>query len=152
MRGVFRRWCAVSVLAVIAGCTMQRSAAGDRPRTDQAMILREQFQEHQFANAYEAVEALHSNWLSTRGTDSFSTPSMVRVYLDNTMLGGVESLRTVELTLVTYIKHLDGISATARWGLGHAAGVIFISTHPLSTDPPPLEATGNLRPHNRLVP
>jgi hypothetical protein len=27
-----------------------------------------------------------------------------------------------------YMKYFDGISATARWGLDHGAGVIYVST------------------------
>ena len=47
-------------------------------------------------------------------------------------MGGVETLRTIDLRPVTYIRYFDGIAATARWGLDHGAGAIYVSTHPLS--------------------
>ena len=100
------------------------------PRIDRDLITREQIREHRFANAFEAVESLRANWLITRGTDSFSAPSEVRVYLDNTRLGGIASLRSIDPTTIAYIRHFDGISATARWGIDHGQGVIYVSTHP----------------------
>jgi len=126
---------------VIAGAYVALSSACVHPtstgeRIDRNLITQEQMAASKYLTAYDAVQALRSNWLSTRGPDSFATPSQVRVYLDNTLLGGVESLKTVTVSTVIYIKHFDGISATARWGLDHGAGVIFVSTRPASaTDP-----------------
>jgi len=103
------------------------------PRTDLSIISRQQLIEHRFVSAYEAVESLRSNWLVTRGIDSFRTPSRVLVYFDNVKLGGVETLRGVSISTISYIQHFDGITATGRWGLDHGAGVIYISTHPTIT-------------------
>ena len=79
---------------------------------------------------YDAVLALHSNWLRTRGSDSFTSPTQVQVYVDGTRYGGVESLRTLPVGSVNYIQHFDGLTASARWGLDHGQGVIFVSTKP----------------------
>jgi hypothetical protein len=59
--------------------------------------------------------------------------------------GGVEALRRISITEVTYIRYFDGIAAAARWGLDHGYGVIFVSTRPqprltvvaASASPPP---------------
>jgi len=121
------------VLAVLAGLTAAcsvRAPSDGSVRTDRDVLTQEQLREHHFASAYEAVQALRSTWLETRGTDSFLAPSQVLVYLDDTRLGGVEALRTIELANVLYIRHLDGITASARWGLGHGQGVILVSTRP----------------------
>jgi hypothetical protein len=126
----------VFALAAFCACASTRGSSGTTPRTNRDLITREQIQDHRFHNAYEAVEALHSNWLQTRGTDSFNAPSQVRVYLDNVLLGGVETLRAIEIANIVYIQHYDAVSATARWGLNHGQGVIFISTRPADTDPP----------------
>ena len=99
------------------------------------MLTQEQIAAQHFNTVYDAVEALRSNWLQTRGTDSFQNPSEVRVYLDNTLLGGVQKLREIAANTVTFIKYFDGVAATARWGVGHAAGVIYLSTHPMTSDP-----------------
>ena len=59
---------------------------------------------------------------------SFNTPSQIWVYYDQTRLGGVETLRTVTVNSIAYIRHYSGLDATTRWGIDHGAGVIFISS------------------------
>jgi hypothetical protein len=109
-------------------------AKSDGP-VDRAVLTQTQIGAHQFNTAYDAIEALRSNWLKTRGTDSFQSPSQVRVYLDNISLGDTATLRTIAITNIAYIRYFDGIAATARWGLDHGAGVIFVSTRPQTVDP-----------------
>ena len=127
MSATFRRGLGLTLLAFCASCAARQSsrvAVPDRNVLTQAQIL-----EHRFTNAFEAVEALRHNWLLTKGTDSFQAPNQVWVYLDNTRLGGVESLRSIAVNPIVFIRHFDGVSATARWGLDHGQGVIFVSTH-----------------------
>jgi hypothetical protein len=40
----------------------------------------------------------------------------------------VETLRAIGLANVAYIRYIDGVTASARWGLDHGQGVIFVST------------------------
>ena len=44
-------------------------------------------------------------------------------------LGGVETLKSVRVSDVIYVRHYSGIGATTRWGVGHSAGVIYLSSH-----------------------
>ena len=97
---------------------------------DRNVITHAQMVEQGFLNAYDAIAALRSNWLITKGVDSFNSPGRVLVYLDNSRLGGIEELRSLATPSITYIRYYDGTSATARWGLDHSHGVIFVSTHP----------------------
>src|SRR5215217_5079050 len=117
MRAAFGRLAALTTLvALSAGCAHRTPI--ERPlRADRNLITQSQLSEYHFTNAFEAVQALRSNWLLTRGTDSFRSPSQVWVYQDNIRLGGVESLRAISLQTVAFIRHYDGISATGRWGL-----------------------------------
>lgn len=108
------------------------TTAGSRDRT---VLMHSQFADHQFNTAFDAIEALRSNWLKTRGTDSFTNPSQVRVYLDNISLGDTASLRTIAINTIVYIRFFDGVQATARWGIDHGAGVIYVSTRPNTGDP-----------------
>ena len=94
------------------------------------MITREELTARPFSSAYDAVESLHSNWLQTRGTDSFNSPSQIWVYLDGTRLGGIESLRTLTPSTITSIRRIDALEATSRWGINHGQGVILVSTSP----------------------
>ncbi|HEV8446060.1 MAG TPA: hypothetical protein VGQ44_04550 [Gemmatimonadaceae bacterium] len=127
----------IAVLAaavVVCGCASRLKAGEAR---DHGTLTKEQIAESHFNTAYDAVEALRSNWLNARGTDSFRTPSEVLVYLDNTKLGGTETLREIAANTIVYMRFYDGIAATGRWGIGHGAGVIYVSTHPAGTDPAP---------------
>ena len=119
---------ALSAVSLLTPACAAHSNA-DRPaRVDRTMMTQEQMVEHHFATVYEAVEALHSNWLQTRGTNSMQTPGIVRVYMDNTSLGGVDALRAIPVRSVMYIQYLDAVQATARYGIDHSQGVIFVST------------------------
>jgi len=129
MRAFFRL-CTIAGLVLVSGCSLNRGNTG--PRLDRTVLTAEQFANRGYSTAYEVVEAMRSNWLTERGTDSFTSPAKVQVYFDGIRLGGVESLRTIDLRPITYIRYFDGIAATARWGLDHGMGAIYVSTHPVS--------------------
>src|SRR5215467_6184931 len=134
---MMRQIARIAVLAaavVLSGCASRLKTGEAR---DHGTLTKEQIAESHFNTAYDAVEALRSNWLNARGTDSFRTPSEVLVYLDNTKLGGTETLREIAANTIVYMRFYDGIAATGRWGIGHGAGVIYVSTHPAGTDPAP---------------
>jgi hypothetical protein len=73
---------------------------------------------------------LRSSWLRPRGPDSFHNQGRVWVYVDDVRAGGVDALRSFSIAQITYIQFFDGTAASARWGLDHGHGVIFISTRP----------------------
>src|SRR5262249_26331806 len=128
MTNTLRRVVAVAFFALFASCAGQRFQEGHGP--DRGVITQDQLRENHFNNVYEAVEALRNNWLRTKSTDSFYTPSQLWAYLDETKLGGVETLKALAIGPVVYIKYLDGPTASARWGVDHSQGVILVSTRP----------------------
>ena len=122
------------IVTVLVGCVACAGASsGKRTRIDHSVLTQAQLEERNFHNVLEAVQALRSNWLNERGPDAFIAPSRVLVYLDNTRMGGVQTLSQISTHHVTSVRKLSGIEATTRWGLGHGAGVIAVSTWPLST-------------------
>jgi hypothetical protein len=130
----FARLATVAVLVLGSACSHLQSETGTRG--DRNTITKEQLTKNHYSTVYDAVEALRGNWLQTRGTDSFQSPSQVKVYLDNTMFGGVESMRNISANTISFVRYFDGVSATARWGLDHGAGVIYVSSRPaIATDP-----------------
>jgi hypothetical protein len=134
VRSAYSRLAVIALLTACAKFAVQEP--GTTPaRSDRPTRTQTQMGEHRFTTAYDAVEALRSNWLHTRGTDSFQTPSVVRVYLDNVSLGDIQTLRNIPVNTVVYIRYFDGVSATARWGLDHGSGVIYVSTRPALADP-----------------
>lgn len=127
MRRDIGRLIVLAVLVLCGACSSGQKTA-NLPRRDRNVITGEELMKGHFITVYDAVEALHPPWLDARGPDSFVTPSEVLVYLDNVKLGGVTHLRNLDRHSIRYIRHYDGVAATARWGMGHAAGVIFVST------------------------
>ena len=120
-------WLTVLLLASFVTACASSGAGG--PRTDRNLLTREQIQETNKQNAYEVVESLRSNWLRTRGPTSLnSRDAQVMVYIDDSRLGGIETLRTISTAMIQSIRWYDGIAATGRWGLDHGAGVIYVST------------------------
>ena len=124
MRTTFARLAVALLLVLPVTCTPAATAGGGRSD----LITQEEIQSRHFQNAYEAVQALHANWLVTRGTDTSGT--QVVVYEDLTRLGGVEALRGISTLAIKYIQHYNADEATARWGLGHGQGAIQVSTMP----------------------
>ena len=124
------RWLAtLLVTLVVSACA---SSGGSGARVDRNLLTRDQIVETNRQNAYEVVETLRSNWLRTRGPTSLtSRDAQIQVYIDDNRLGGIETLRTINASVVQYIRWFDGITATGRWGLDHGAGVIYVSTRAL---------------------
>lgn len=117
-----------ALLGPAAGCAPAKPSSDTAPRSDRNVLTSEQLQGQTYQNAYEAIQALRSTWLKPRGSDSFNTPSVVVVYLDNVKLGGVETLQSLQLSTIQSIRHYDASAANARWGVGHASGAIQVIT------------------------
>jgi len=121
----------LAMLLGTAACGGSRHGEQQPTPRDRELLTFEQLRSEHFNSAYDAVLALRSNWLHTRGNDSFTSPTRVQVYVDGTRYGGVESLRTLPVISINYIRHYDGLTASARWGLDHGQGVIYVSTQAL---------------------
>lgn len=128
-----RRFLALLFLA--AACAGNQPAEG-APRGDRNVLTQQEMLDKHFQTAYEAVSALRDHWLQSIKVESFSRPSQVWVYQDNVRLGDVESLRNVPVNTILSIRHFNANEATARWGVGHAAGAIYIETLTTSSPPP----------------
>lgn len=116
------------LLVLLTGCAASQSSG--ESGSDRNLITREQIEEHTFHNAYDLVEGLRSNWLRTRGTDSFRSPTQVQVYVNDSRMGGINELRSVATQDIAYVRYYDANAATARWGLNHGQGAIYVSTRP----------------------
>ena len=129
MRHLRRVLALVATIVSASACSSPRPSASEAvPRADHNILTADQLNAQIYQNAYDAIEALRTNWLRPRGPDSFRSPSVVIVYLDNEKLGGVEMLRGVQLLNVLSIRHYDAATANARWGIGHASGAIQVLT------------------------
>ena len=80
--------------------------------------------------AFDAVEMLRPEWLNTRGVHVIGeTPDeSIMIYIDESRLGGIETLHEVNKEIIRTMHFVDPGPATVRWGAGHSHGVILITT------------------------
>jgi hypothetical protein len=133
-RRSIRGWPTAWMLAfvVVATSCASRGKGGARepaPRTD--LLTAEELSAGHWRNAYDAVSSLRARWLQSRGPDTImGKPGEVQVHLDDVRLGGVETLREILVIDIAYMQFLDPATASARWGLDHTHGAIYVSTRP----------------------
>ncbi len=113
-------------LATLAACapTVQQA------RRDRDLITHQEMVDHNFQTAYDAVVALHGNWLNVRPNTLTSTQEDVRIYYDQVRLTGPDDLRSIRVTTIDRIQHYDPTAATARFGVGHSQGVVQVISAP----------------------
>jgi len=120
---------ALAAMALATACA-SRAPSNTTPMPSREVLTAADLNGKGFNSVLEALQALRPHWLQAHGTDSFYTPSEVRVFLDDNELGGIDALGMVQLASIVYIRHFNGVDATSRWGVGHSMGVIYIATHP----------------------
>lgn len=115
---------AVMLAATLAACgTTVQQARGNREE-----ITRDQMIENNFHTAYEAIQALHGNWLNVHANTMISTQSDVVIYQDGVRLGSPTDLKNIDVRTIEYIRHYDPAAATTRYGIGHSQGAILVSS------------------------
>lgn len=126
------RFLQAASVVLLTGAVAACSSAIQQGRGDREVITQEQMRQHNFQTAYDAVEALHGNWLNIRpNTLGPGGPqSDVVVYQDEVRLGGPAQLRQINVRTIDHIQHYDALAATSRWGVGHSQGVIQVLTVP----------------------
>lgn len=146
-------WYTGIVMAFAVPASLQAQGKSAEPqRTSRDLLTLAQLKELRVENAYDAVEAVRSIWLRERGPTSFTksgatvsradslTGTVPLVYLDRVKLGTVEEMKRVPMRNVFSIQHFNGIEATSRYGVGHSAGVILITTMPVAAPTPDPDA------------
>jgi len=119
------RWRFLGAIAalVLATACGGGSQPGNTTPTDRETLRPEEWGTRNFYSAADAVAALRPLWLTKRGPEG-----EVQVYIDEVHVGAIEMLRTVRIASVAVMKHMDGIQASARYGLNHDQGAILVTT------------------------
>lgn len=81
-------------------------------------------------NAYDAIRQIRPEMLRTRdpGTLAYFKGRQPAVAVDNTLVGGVEVLRTLPTGKVARIEYLNSWLAAKRYGTGFGNGLMLIET------------------------
>jgi hypothetical protein len=118
------------LLATAAGCSSSpRNGAQPNPR----LLTAEEMLQSGYSDAFSVVQSLRPQWLRVRGVTSIANPEAVRVYLDGSLMGGLDHLRSISIRSISSIRYLDGLEATNRWGLDHGMGAIVVTTRESGT-------------------
>jgi hypothetical protein len=112
---------------LVAACGTQASAGA--PQNDTRLSLSsEEMVKAGYPDLYATVQSLRPQWLQRRGSTSLTRGTQIKVYLDGALYGGPETLRQITTRSVSRIQYLDGLQASARWGMDHDMGAIVVST------------------------
>jgi hypothetical protein len=115
------------VLLLVTGmsaCASADSTPGSRGSGN--LIPTDEVRASSVANAYDLIQAVRPSWLRTHGAYSFHAEGEILVYLDDARLGGVDTLKSLELAGIDSIRFLDSLTASARFGLNHTHGAIQV--------------------------
>lgn len=129
MRPAVRTTFLLLLVALTSACGARSGPNANNTRSD--LIVLSEVSGGSFTNVFDLVQAMRPNWLRARSPNSFQSPGVVQVYVDDVRLGGVENLRSLAVQGVQYIRWYDPISASSRWGLNHEQGAIVVSMRPL---------------------
>jgi hypothetical protein len=95
----------------VAGCA---SSGTGNVRRDSRLLTPEEIATVPVTNLYEAVERLRPRWLEMRDVRSLGTGiGQIVVFLNNSYVGGPETLRQFQGHQVIRIRYLDAAQASA---------------------------------------
>jgi hypothetical protein len=122
----FLRLAAVALISTACATVPSAQFGASTRSTSPYMLTAEEISAVHVNSAYDAVQRLKPSFLlGLRGE------SVRPVFLNGTrLLGGLENLRGIDASTVQQIVFLNGIDATTRYGSGHGAGVLLVSTLP----------------------
>ena len=121
----------LSILVLLAATACAPAASRSEGLSSRAVITRAEVEASEAANVYDLVRNVRPEWLRTRGIHTQGQAmgeETIVIYMDNARLGEPETMRTVTLGPVQYIRFFTPAEATQRWGAGHLLGAILIST------------------------
>ena len=116
----------------LGGCGHGAGQAAREPvpvRSSDVVTMEELAQVATSSTLFEALHALRPAWFRRNPTTLRpQAEGDVVVYLDQSRLGGPETLRTIQVNAATVIRHYSASEAGARFGPGHLHGAIQVST------------------------
>lgn len=113
-------------LLVLGGCA---SAGGPASTSGNRDVLTEaDLSGMDELSVYGAIRRLRPSWLRPRGQSTLNANEAIRVYLDGGFFGEVRALLDMPLQGVQEVRYLDSRQATLRFGTGHTAGAILVTS------------------------
>jgi len=108
------------------------------PRGNANLITESEITATGLQTIHEVIERLRPNMLRTRGqmgrlagasaAEPGASNSNIKVYLNGTQIGDISMLRSIQATSVKQVQFLSSSDATTRFGTGHDAGAILVTS------------------------
>jgi hypothetical protein len=121
-----------AVTLLLGACSGATGQAGREPvpaRSSDVVTMEELGRVASASTLFEALQALRPAWFRRNPTTLRpQAEGDVVVYLDQSRLGGPETLRTIQVNAATVIRHYSASEAEARFGPGHLHGAIQVVT------------------------
>ena len=102
----------------------------DPPRRSRDLITADEIAAHPARDAYDLVQRMHPEWLRghASATNVYGRTDPVMVFVDGVQAGTVAELRGLKAEAVGEMRFVASEEAVARWGTGHSAGVIMVTS------------------------
>ena len=124
---------AVAAALALGGCSGAGSQGAAREpvptRSSDVVTLEELSRVATASTLFEALHALRPAWFRRNPTTLRpEAEGDVIVYVDQSRLGGPETLRTIQVNAAVVVRHYSASEAEARFGPGHLHGAIQVVT------------------------
>jgi hypothetical protein len=118
----------VILLLVVAACASSGTQRRTSARRDTRSLSAEEIRTSSASNLYDVIRSHRPEWLIKRGQTSINLEGDIVVYVDNVALGGPESLKSIDVQSVQFVRFLSASEAQMRFGVGHMHGAIVVTT------------------------
>lgn len=120
----------LTVLMVVSASACRNHVSGGPELAHHGPITSEELRRVGDRDTYSAIKFLRPQFLQSRGATSFSldSPTEPEVFVDGMYYGPLGSLRTLPVREIAEIRLLTVGDAVLRYGTGHTAGVIDITS------------------------
>jgi hypothetical protein len=117
-------------LVTLLASGAEAQQAGQKQSRNRNVITAEEIASRPGATtAYDLVISLRPSWLVTRGGYSAeSGANVIILYVDGVSFGTTDDLDHVRADQIQQMRFLTGSDATTKYGTGHRAGAIEITT------------------------
>jgi len=116
------------VLAIGTGCAAGSQTGGSHSAPN--VLTLEEIQGSNETDALGLIRRLRPAWLRLRSSSRLGGEPAAEpvVYLDNVKYGTIQSLRGLDVHILSEIRYLSGPDATVQYGTGHSGGAILVTT------------------------
>lgn len=126
---IIQRSFAFALLVLVCACASAGGTSTPRPARNANMLTGEEIQSRPGLTLYQLIERDRPTWLRTRGRTSINgADDAIVVYRDEVLQGGIGVLRDMTVAGVATIRRISGPEAEGRFGPGHQAGAILITS------------------------